>query len=125
MAQLGRQIFFDRALSSSGQLSCASCHSPAHAYGPPNDLAVMNGGPALKRQGTRAVPSLMYLERQPPFSIGPDAGENEGPLATPAANAVPQGGLFWDGRVNTLQSQALEPLLNPAEMDGLRIGAVG
>ena len=29
---------------------------------------------------------------------------------------VPQGGLFWDGRVNTLQSQALGPLLNPVEM---------
>jgi cytochrome c peroxidase len=31
---------------------------------------------------------------------------------------VPQGGLFWDGRVDTLQQQALEPLLNPLEMDG-------
>jgi len=79
----------------------------------------------------------MYLERQPSFSIGPDSGENEGPAATapPRANAalavksaqnpaqsaqnlVPQGGLFWDGRVNTLQSQALGPLLNPLEMDG-------
>ncbi len=29
---------------------------------------------------------------------------------------VPQGGLFWDGRANTLQAQALGPLLNPMEM---------
>jgi cytochrome c peroxidase len=29
---------------------------------------------------------------------------------------VPQGGLFWDGRVDTLQEQALGPLLNSREM---------
>ena len=67
MAQLGRQIFFDASLSSSGKLACASCHSPAHAYGPPGDAAGRCGGPELTRQGVRAVPSLMYLERQPQF----------------------------------------------------------
>ena len=61
MAQLGQLIFFDASLSSSGQLSCASCHSPADAYGPPNDGPVMLGGPDLKRQGARAVPSLAYI----------------------------------------------------------------
>ena len=72
MAQLGRQIFYDPSLSSSGKLSCASCHSPDHAYGPPNDGPVMLGGSTLTRQGARAVPSLTYLDRQPDFSIGPD-----------------------------------------------------
>jgi len=142
MAQLGRFVFFDPALSSSGALSCASCHSPRHAYGPPGDLPVMAGGRALTRQGARAVPSLMYLERQPNFSIGPDDAESEavpaplppGGAATAAKQAqnaaqsaqslVPQGGLFWDGRVNTLQSQALGPLLNPLEMDGGSVGRV-
>jgi cytochrome c peroxidase len=137
MARLGRDVFFDKRLSSSGALSCASCHSPQHAYGPPNDLAVMSGGNSLTRQGVRAVPSLMYLDRQPPFSVGPDNAESENvppPVlagnrlitaaksaqnpANSAQNLVPQGGLFWDGRANTLQSQALEPLLNPLEMDG-------
>jgi cytochrome c peroxidase len=136
MARLGREVFFDQRLSSSGAVSCASCHSPQHAYGPPNDLAVMNGG-------ARAVPSLMYLDRQPPFSVGPDDAESEtGPPpvtvgnrpataaksaqnpASSAQNLVPQGGLFWDGRANTLQSQALEPLLNPLEMDGGNVARV-
>ena len=36
--------------------------------------------------------------------------------AASAANLVPQGGLFWDGRVDTLQEQAQQPLLNPVEM---------
>jgi cytochrome c peroxidase len=123
MAQLGRRIFFDRALSASRARSCADCHSPQHAFGPPTDLAVMNGGPRLTHQGMRAVPSLMYLERQPNFSIGPDDPESEGAPATTTASVsgaklVPQGGLFWDGRADTLQGQALEPLLDPNEMDG-------
>ncbi|HEX9214568.1 MAG TPA: cytochrome c peroxidase, partial [Bradyrhizobium sp.] len=53
MAQLGKAIFFDASLSSSGALSCASCHSPDHAYGPPNDGPVMLGGATSSRQGAR------------------------------------------------------------------------
>lgn len=120
MAQLGRRIFFDRTLSSSHAIACADCHSPQHAFGPPS---------ALPRPGLRAVPSLMYLERQPNFSIGPDDPESEGATTTasvPAssATAVPQGGLFWDGRANTLQDQALGPLLDPSEMDGRSVDRV-
>ncbi|WP_027556785.1 cytochrome-c peroxidase [Bradyrhizobium sp. Cp5.3] len=139
MAQLGKDIFYDASLSSSGALSCASCHSPDHAYGPPNDGPVMLGGATLARQGARAVPSLTYLERHPNFSIGPDKGDDDNIIdlaqmaalgaqsarATKtaggtgaAANIVPQGGLFWDGRADTLQEQALFPLLDPNEMDG-------
>src|SRR5271167_4751534 len=77
MARLGRDIFFDTSLSSSGKMACASCHNPDHAYGPPNDGPVMLGGPALTLPGARAVPSLTYLERQPDFGIGPDDRESE------------------------------------------------
>ena len=140
MAKLGREIFFDTRLSSSGKMACASCHSPDHAYGPPNDAPVMLGGPNLTMPGARAVPSLTYLERQPDFSIGPekeDMDDNAIPLAQQAevgkavvrvekiatetaqsGNIVPQGGLFWDGRADTLQIQAGGPMLDPREMDG-------
>ncbi len=140
MAQLGQQIFYDASLSSSGALSCASCHSPDYAYGPPNDGPVMLGGPTVSRQGARAVPPLTYLERQPIFSIGPDQSDEDNLVgvaqmaalglktarttktatqtAASAANIVPQGGLFWDGRADTLQDQAIFPLLDPREMDG-------
>jgi len=77
MAKLGRDIFFDASLSSSGKMSCASCHSPEHAYGPPNDGPVMLGGPLLTLPGVRAVPSLTYLERQPDFSIGPEKEDED------------------------------------------------
>jgi cytochrome c peroxidase len=38
--------------------------------------------------------------------------------AQSAANFVPLGGLFWDGRADTLQIQSMGPLLSPFEMDG-------
>nr|WP_242468356.1 cytochrome c peroxidase [Burkholderia plantarii] len=137
VALLGKQIFFDESLSASGRQSCASCHSPSHAYGPPNDLSVQMGGPHLRDAGYRPPPSLAYLYRQAPFSIGPDASGDDNPvnLADSAASAVgvqraqktagvapaapalvPQGGLFWDGRADSLQRQALGPMLNPVEM---------
>ncbi|MGU7768907.1 cytochrome-c peroxidase [Burkholderia sp. MR1-5-21] len=136
VAQLGRALFFDPALSASGKQSCASCHSPDHAYGPPNALEVQPGGIAMTLHGYRPPPSLMYLYRQPNFSIGPDTSENDdaASVAQQAASAagvvkeqkvagtaaapqlVPQGGMFWDGRADTLQQQAFGPLLNPVEM---------
>jgi cytochrome c peroxidase len=140
MALIGREIFFDASLSSSGKIACASCHSPDHAYGPPNDAPVMLGGADLTLQGARAVPSLTYLDRQPQFSIGPDKDDGFDSRPTLArqaeagktadrvqkiamqtaqsANVVPQGGLFWDGRASSLQNQAFGPLLDPREMDG-------
>ena len=141
MAQLGEQVFHDASLSSSGKLSCASCHSAQNAYAPANDLPAQFGGPSLSAQGARAVPSLMYLQAQPNFYIGPDpGGDADNPVALPqlasaatnaaraqktaqstaqsAANIVPEGGLFWDGRVNTLQAQAMGPMFSPFEMDG-------
>lgn len=133
LARLGRRLFFDRSLSASGRMSCASCHDPRNAFAAPNGRAVQLGGPRLDRPGLRAVPSLEYLEREPPFSIGPDAVEAdaEGPAPAPVATSprgpkragstappalVPQGGLFRDGRADTLAQQALGPLLNPDEM---------
>ncbi len=139
VAQLGRQLFFDTALSGSGKQSCASCHDPANGYNPqPGSAPVMLGGPNMTSSGFRPPPSLAYLYRQQPFSIGPDNEENETitlqqlvalgqasqrtkktaqSTAQAAQNLVPTGGLFWDGRVNTLQQQADGPLFNPVEMD--------
>jgi cytochrome c peroxidase len=145
MARLGERIFLDASLSGSGRMSCASCHSPAHHYGPPNVAPVMLGGPALNLPGVRPVPTLTYLDRHSPFSVGPDKDEDENSsvpqqvalaagtkrapktahnTADSAQNLVPQGGLFWDGRVDTLQEQAMGPLLNPVEMANPSAAAV-
>jgi cytochrome c peroxidase len=108
-ARVGRAVFFDRSLSASGRMSCATCHDPAAAYGPPNDLAVQPGGPALTERGTRAVPSLRYSEYTPPYS---DLLDNPDGISQPG----PGGGLTLDGRAPTLADQARIPLLAGNEM---------
>lgn len=110
-AALGKRLFFDQSLSASGKMSCATCHDPDHAYGPPNGLAVQLGGADLRQPGTRAVPSLRYLQFTPKFTRhlampSPDGVEDEGPA----------GGFTQDGGIDSLHEQALLPLMNRNEM---------
>jgi cytochrome c peroxidase len=140
IARLGQKMFFDASLSGSGKMSCASCHNPAHAYAPANSLAAQLGGSDMKQQGDRAVPSLTYLERTPPFRIRPDTTfdpDDHGPAKAPRPlvnsfikkvelpnyphgmnpdQAVPQGGMDWDGRAATVLDQPSGPLFDPREM---------
>jgi cytochrome c peroxidase len=108
-AQAGQKIFFDQTLSGSGKMSCASCHSPDFAYGPPNSLAVQLGGADMKAQGARAVPSLRYTQYTPAYA---DLLDNPDGISVPG----PGGGLTWDGRAATLAEQARIPLLAANEM---------
>ena len=119
MTAMGRAMFFEPSLSVSGKLACASCHSPEHAYGPPNALAVQLGGPELKDAGTRAAPSLRYIQNAPPFSehYHDDDGDD-------SVDAGPTGGRNWDGRAQSGHEQALAPLLSPREMGNRDAAAV-
>jgi cytochrome c peroxidase len=114
IAQLGKKIFFDASLSASGKMSCATCHSPDHAYGPPDGLAAQLGGPGLDVQGVRAVPSLRYVLNRTPVW-------NKEYINNPAERIIegeepPTGGFGWDGRFDTLRAQAAFPLLAANEM---------
>jgi cytochrome c peroxidase len=144
MALLGRAIFYDSTLSSSGSRSCASCHSPDHAYASPmpsSSVVIVNaGGDAAI---VRAIPSLRYAYRAPDFSVGPElsdvdevprarvGGASSGAPARKVAGGasrseamIARGGLFWDGRANTLQDQAMGPLFNRNEMGNDSVQAV-
>lgn len=82
---LGRQLFFDKRLSANGTISCASCHIPEKAFADGKPLAL-----GINEQlGTRNTPSLL--------------------------NAKFNTSLFWDGRQDTLENQALDPILNSRE----------
>jgi cytochrome c peroxidase len=139
IARLGQKMFYDQSLSGSGRMSCASCHNPGHAYAPANSLAAQLGGPDMKQQGDRAVPSLTYLERTPRFRLRPDTAfdPDDGgaakavrprhnsfpvvelpnyPPGMDIEQAVPQGGMDWDGRAATLLDQPSGPLFDPREM---------
>jgi cytochrome c peroxidase len=111
MTALGRALFFDKSLSASGSMACASCHDPAHFYGPPNGLAVQRGGVDGKQSGLRSVPSLRYTQAIPPFTehYFEDEGDD-------SIDQGPAGGRTWDGRAQSTHEQAELPLFSPFEM---------
>jgi cytochrome c peroxidase len=113
MTGLGRALFADPALSASGKLACATCHDPAHAYGPANALAVQLGGADMRQSGLRAAPTLRYLQASPPFTEHYYDSEDDG---DPTLDNGPTGGLTWDGRFDRGREQARLPLLSPFEM---------
>ena len=119
-AALGRRIFFDPTLSTSGKLSCSSCHDPANAYAAPSTAdAVMRGGGDGEQPGLRTVPSLRYLSDTPRFARHTyiDIGREREDIG-------PAGGFMLDGRADSLRAQVLVPLIDPAEMGNANIAAV-
>ncbi len=102
MAQVGKQIFSDTALSVSGRQSCATCHVADHAFAGADGLSVPLGGPNLDLPGLRAAPSLMYASYAPAFHF--------------ASDGTPTGGFFRDGRTANLAEQAQQPFITSFEM---------
>ncbi|HEY0181627.1 MAG TPA: cytochrome c peroxidase [Rhodopila sp.] len=115
-AQVGQHLFFDKTLSGGKNMSCATCHDPAYAYGPPNSLAVQLGSDP-SQSGVRAVPSLRYKDMTPAY--GDDSDNPDG-----VSQNAPGGGFMWDGRAATLADQVALPLLNPIEMNNASKAAV-
>jgi len=105
---LGKAIFFDTNLSKPVGQSCASCHDPSAGFADPTQQAVSEGA-VHTRVGNRNAPSAAYAMFSPllHYDPTPRPGIMEGMYV---------GGLFWDGRVNTLEEQAKGPFLNPLEM---------
>jgi cytochrome c peroxidase len=115
-AQVGQVAFFDRNLSGGKNMSCASCHDPQYAYGPPNSVSVQLGSD-LTQTGVRAVPSLRYKESTPAYS-------DDAPNPDGVTSNSPGGGFMWDGRATTMSAQVALPLLNPLEMNNASKEAV-
>jgi len=119
MTELGRRLFFDRELSASRKMSCATCHDPRHAYGPPNARSTQPGGADMRSSGIRAVPSLRYLANVPPF-----AEHHFDEAVDESVDQGPTGGHTWDGRADTTHDQARAPLTSPFEMANDSVEAV-
>ena len=105
---LGQQIFTDANLSEPRGTPCAACHQAnmgfAGNHGGRNGVAI---GSTPASIGSRNAMTNSYLGLIPaPFSFVTTNGVTE---------AV--GGLFWDGRADSAELQALGPLLNPLEMN--------
>ncbi|MCB0795633.1 MAG: cytochrome-c peroxidase [Flavobacteriales bacterium] len=83
---LGRKLFHEKALSDNYTQSCASCHVQEHAFTDPDPFSEGTNG-AFGDRNAMAVINLAWDLR-----------------------------FFWDGRRNTLEGQAHDPVTNPIEM---------
>jgi cytochrome c peroxidase len=112
--RLGLSLFFDSNLSEPPGVACASCHDPRRGFtGNNNTLIGVALGSRSDQFGTRDAPTLMYLATAPRFGSVDSDGKR-----------VPAGGHFWDGRADTLEEQARQPLFNPVEMNNAEIPAL-
>jgi len=82
---LGDKLFHEKRFSADGTIACSSCHEEEKAF--TDGLALAEG--IDDKKGTRNTPTVVnaaYYETQ-----------------------------FWDGRRDSLETQALDPLVNPVE----------
>lgn len=101
--QLGKKLFFDESLSEPAGQSCATCHDPTSAFADPEITLPVSRGAVPGLFGSRNDMTVSYSMYVPP-------------LYYDTLEQVWTGGLFWDGRVNSLTEQAMVPPLNPLEM---------
>ncbi len=83
---LGKRLFHDKRFSANAQVSCATCHDSGKAF--TDHEPVSKGIDQLK--GARNAPSVI--------------------------NAAFSKTQFWDGRAPDLETQSIQPMLNPIEM---------
>jgi len=109
--QLGKRLFFEQRLSTPEGQSCSSCHNPAVGFANPETGLPVSRGAHHDRFGNRNDMPVAYAAFAPPLHYNKE-------------DEVWVGGLFWDGRVNSLEEQAKGPPLNPLEMANSDVTAI-
>lgn len=86
IVDLGKALFFDPRLSSSGKISCATCHQPELNWTDGKTKSIGHEGATSKRNAP-TIQNAWFYKR-----------------------------LFWDGRAKDLQDQAFAPINSESEM---------
>jgi cytochrome c peroxidase len=112
---LGRLLFWDPLLSGPQDVACATCHHPRDGYAENRDLPIGVTGTGLGRFRKFAPGSTIpFTKRNSPTVLNiAFSGSDESGRYDPATAPM-----FWDMRVKSLESQALEPLKALEEMRG-------
>lgn len=92
---LGKMLFFDPRLSSSGKISCASCHQPELSWADGKARSVGHEG-AVNKRNAPGLQDVWFYKK-----------------------------LFWDGRSHRLEDQAFSPINNESEMGSDMPAAIG
>jgi len=110
---LGRLLYWDPILSGKKDVACVSCHHPNLGYTDGLDFSQGVGGIGLGQNRSGGVKT----RRNAPTIIntafnGIDNNGNYNPEISP---------MFWDNRAQSLEGQALLPMLSKEEMRGTAI----
>lgn len=112
---LGRLLFYDPILSGGKDVACASCHHPDYGYAESQELSIGVNGTGLGEMRKFNHPNSIPFARRNAHSLlntafnGIDVEGNYTPEKAP---------MFWDLSVESLEKQALEPIINFEEMRG-------
>lgn len=112
---LGRLLFFDPILSGNKDVACATCHHPTNGYAESLDLPIGVNGRGFGRKRSFNQPNdIPFTKRNSPTVLntafnGINVYDKYNPKKSP---------MFWDGRVESLENQALEPIKAFEEMRG-------
>jgi cytochrome c peroxidase len=114
-AALGQALFWDPILSGGRDVACATCHHPNNAYTDGLDLSL--GSNAIgygQNRRFRQPNDVPVTKRNSPTILnaalnGMDVDGKYVPLNAP---------MFWDSRTQSLENQALRPLMTFEEMRG-------
>lgn len=85
--ELGKLLFFDKRLSASEDVSCASCHQPKRGWADDKAKAIGSNG----KKGLKNTPTIV--------------------------NSAYQTSYLWDGSISTLEEQSTQPISAKHEMD--------
>src|SRR5690349_5427608 len=112
---LGKLLFWDPILSGNRDVACATCHHPRNAYAEDRDLSIGVNGVGYGRNRRFQLPNAI-----------PFVKRNSQTMVNVGFNGISQAGeyspaeapMFWDMRVKSLETQALEPIKSFEEMRG-------
>ncbi len=83
---LGRKLFYEKMLSNDNTMSCASCHKQVNGFDDPRQFSQGTNG-AFGNRNAMAIVNMGWNTH-----------------------------FFWDGRRNSMEGQAHDPVTNPIEM---------
>jgi cytochrome c peroxidase len=109
-ADLGRLLFWDPIISGTKDVACVSCHHPDFGYADGLDFSQGVGGVGL---GPNRMNGVKTLRNAPTVINAAFNGIDVDGLYHPETAPM-----FWDNRAQSLEGQALLPMLSKEEMRG-------
>ncbi|GAA3585031.1 cytochrome-c peroxidase [Snuella lapsa] len=114
---LGRLLFFDPILSGDKDVACATCHHPKNGFAEFRDLSIGANGKGFGSKRFFKTPNHIPFVKRNAHTVLNTAYNG----ITPSSQYTPKNApMFWDSRVKSLETQAIEPIKALEEMRGLK-----